>query len=102
MAPTLALAPMLISCVRKGQNVTIRLNSPGTGRWSASLAALLVFGAGLVPAHGQNVDLETIVVTASRRETAAKATPVATTLITRKEIERRGCVRPRGRGPCAL
>lgn len=40
--------------------------------------------------QAQEVNLDTIVVTANRRETEARNAPVATSVITRKELERRG------------
>lgn len=52
------------------------------------LAALLTSAA--PAALAQEVNLDTIVVTANRRETEVRSAPAATTVITRKEIERRG------------
>lgn len=60
-----------------------------TWQASASAAALLALGSAFSPVQAQNVELDTIVVTANRRETEARNSPVATTLVTRKEIERR-------------
>lgn len=71
--------------------MAVERTKTGTKLLSGSgAAAILALGAALTPAYGQNVDLDTIVVTANRRETEAKNAPVATTVITRKEIERRG------------
>lgn len=67
-----------------GRNAGVRCHSGVYGLAVVSALAILT------EAKAQNVDLDTIVVTATRRETEARNAPTATTVITRTEIERRG------------
>jgi len=66
--------------------------SKSTKKHPAGLCGLAILAAMTAPsgASAQQVDLETIVVTANRRETEARSAPTATTVITRKDIERKG------------